>query len=890
VALWRAVARGLRALTHRSAADQDVTDEVEHYLEQATLAHMARGLSREDALRAARLDIGGVTRVREAVRTSGWEHAIETLLADLRYATRRLRAAPGFTAITVLTLALGIGATTAIFSVVDPVLFEPLPWPNADRAMTVWESNGKGDPYGRIGYATLQDMAQRVRSFEYVGAAGTGTGTLTGPAEPEPLVGQRVSWNYFRALGVQPALGRDVLPAEDVPNADRVILLANGLWRRRWGGDSTIAGRTIDLNGIPRTVVGVMPAGFQDPLQPDAQFWVPLRYDATVSSACRTCRHLRAVARLRSGATEAQADAELRTLFRNLKAEYSTGFLGSGLPVVSLRAYMVRDVRSMLLAVLGAVGFVLLIACVNVTNLLLAQGAQRQAEFAMRTALGASPGRIRRQVLTESLLLALVGGAAGVGVAVLGMPALLSLAPNGLPLAERIALNPTALGFALLLTTLVGVAFGATPAFSAARSDLALSMKGAGSRTAGVPRATRASLVVSEVALALVLLVGAGLMLQSLRRLFSLAPGFEPANVLTMQVQTAGPRFATNEATWSYFDQVLSAVRAVPGVESAALTSQLPLSGDMDQYGVHAEPVAGEDLEIEHPGYRYGVSDGYLETLRIRLLRGRALTAADRAGSSPVAMIDETMAKHGWGGADPIGHRVRIGPADQGPWYTIVGVVSDVMQSSLGERAANAIYVPESQWLFADGAMSLVVRTRAGTAATAATARPAALTRAVRAAIWSVDKDQAIVRIATLSDLVAATEARRRFALVLFEVFAAVALLLATAGIYGVLAGSVTERSKEIGVRAALGASRAQIVKMILRQGAGMTTLGIGLGLLAAAGLSRAIAGLLFDTSRLDPVTYVGVIALLVIVSVVACSVPAWRAARVDPALTLRAE
>jgi predicted permease len=865
MALWRQLTRGIRALFNPAAANRDVDDEVRHYMQEAGLAPSR------------------ATAVRQQVRESGWEHGIETLLADLTYAARRLRGAPGFTFITVLTLALGIGATTAIFSVVDPVLFEPLPWPDQGRAMTVWESHGQGNPFGRMGFATVQDIGQRVRSFEYVGAADLATGTLTGAGEPEPLIGQRVTWTYFRALGVSPALGRDALPAEDAPNSDRVILLANGLWRRRWSGDSAIAGRTIDLNGIPRTVIGVMPAGFRDPLQPDAQFWVPLRYDATVPSACRGCRHLQAVARLREGASQTQAEGELATLYRTLKAEYPNDLHGEGLPVVSLRAYMVNDVRTMLLAVLGAVLFVLLIACVNVTNLLLAQGAQRQAEFAMRTALGAAPGRIRRQVLTESVLLALVGGAAGVGVAALGMPALLSLAPADLPLAERIALNPTVLGFALLLTTLVGVGFGMAPAMSAARSDLALAMKGADSRSGGVPRATRASLVVAEVALALVLLVGAGLMLQSLRRLFSLAPGFDHANVLTMQVQAAGPRFAANEATWSYFDAVLSTVRAVPGVESAAFTSQLPLSGDLDKYGVHAEPVAGEDLEVEHPGYRYGVSAGYFETLRIRLLRGRSLTAADRAGQPPVAVIDETMAKQGWGGTDPIGHRVRIGPSDTGPWYTIVGVVADVMQASLGERAANAIYVPESQWLFADGTMTLAVRTRGA-------ADPAAMTRALRTAIWSVDKDQAITRIATLDDLVAATEARRRFALVLFEVFAAVALVLAAAGIYGVLAGSVSVRRREIGVRAALGASRPEIVRMILRQGAAMTAIGIALGLLAAAALSRVIAGLLFDTSRLDPVTYGGVAVLLLLVALLACWVPAWRASRVDPMSTLRAE
>ncbi|MFI5214242.1 MAG: ABC transporter permease [Gemmatimonadales bacterium] len=863
MALWRQLTRGLRALLNPSAANRDVDDEVRHYMQEAGLAP------------------GGATAVRQQVRESGWEHGIETFVADLSYAARRLRAAPGFTFITVLTLALGIGATTAIFSVVDPVLFEPLPWPGSNRAETLWEANGKGNPFGRMGYATVQDIAQRVRSFEYVGAADLATGTLTGAAQPEPLVGQRVTWTYFRALGVQPALGRDVLPAEDAPNAERVVLLANGLWRRRLGGDSAIAGRTIDLNGVPRTVVGVMPAGFRDPLQPDAQFWLPLRYDATTSGACRDCRHLRAVARLREGASLAQAAGELSTLYRNLKTEYPTEMHGSDLPVVPLRAYLVRDVRTMLLAVLGAVGFVLLIACVNVTNLLLAQGAQRQAEFAMRTALGAAPGRIRRQVLTESVLLALVGGAAGVGIAVLGMPALLSLAPAGLPFAERIALNSTVLGFALLVTSAVGIGFGVAPALAAARADLAPAIKGGGHRTTGVPRATRASLVVSEVALALVLLVGAGLMLQSLRRLFSIAPGFEPANVLTMQIQTTGPRFATNEATWAYFDQVLATVRAAPGVESAAFTSQLPLSGDLDQYGVHVEPRPNEDLEVEHPGFRYAVSDGYFEALHIPVLRGRTLTAADRTGQPPVAVIDETMARHGWGGTDPIGHRVRIGPSDQGPWYTIVGVVGDVIQASLSERAANAIYVPESQWIFGDGSMSLVVRTRA---------EPAALTRALRGAIWSVDKDQAIVRIATLRDLVAGTEARRRFALVLLEVFASVALVLAAAGIYGVLAGSVSERRREIGVRAALGASRADIVRMILRQGAGMTTIGIVLGLIAAAALSRAIAGLLFATSRLDPVTYAGVAVLLLLVALLACWVPAARAARVDPMSTLRAD
>ena len=802
------------------------------------------------------------------------------LIADLRYAVRMLGRRPTYAVMAVATLALGIGATTAIYSVVRPILFEPLPYPEPDRLMMVWEQTADG-PYGRTSYATAMDIAAGVRSFASVAVGDLARATLTGAAEPEPLVGQQVSQAYFPTLGVEPAIGRVFLPAEDLPGAARTVVISNGLWRRRLGGDPALVGRTISLDGRPFTVIGVMPPGFEDVLQPDAQFWTALRYDIGSSGACRQCHHLRLIARLAVGARVTVARQQLALVNARLRREYPNEVFAQVFPLVSLRDYTVRDVRTVLLTVLGAVALVLLITCVNVTNLMLGQTAQRRAELAVRTALGGSRARLARQMLTESLLLALLGGALGVALADLGVPALLALRPPGLNRLSAIGLDRPVLLFALLLATTVGLAFGLLPALQVARAGIAPDAQDLGRRTTGRSRATRGLLVVGEVALALVLLVGSGLMLQSLRRLFALSPGLDPANVLTLQIQTGGPRFASDTATWAYYDRVLAAVRAVPGVQSAGLTSQLPLSGDLDQYGVHTEPQAGQDLEIEHPGYRYAVTDGYLETLRIPLLRGRTLTAADRAGAPPVAVIGQAMAARGWGGTDPIGHRVRIGPADRGPWYTIVGVAADVMQRSLGERADNAIYVPESQMFFSDGAMSLVVRTGSD---------PAAMTASLRAAIRSVDQDQPIVRVATMRELVAQTEARRRFALTLFGAFAAAAIVLAAAGIYGVVAGSVSERTREIGVRTALGATGSDIVGMILRQGLTLTALGIAFGIPAAAALSRAITTLLFGTSRLDPATYLVVTGLLVGVSLLACWAPTLRAARVDPIQALRAE
>ncbi|HET7452245.1 MAG TPA: ABC transporter permease [Thermoanaerobaculia bacterium] len=881
MALIRPVIRGVRALWRGEAADREVDDEIRQYLDEAAAEHEAAGLSPDDARNVARRELGSAAAVREEVRSSGWENLVGDLVADLRYAARRLAARPGFTAVAVLTLALGIGATTAIFSVVDPILFRPVPYPGSGRVMTVSQPNAYEGPLGRMGYETMLDLADGVPSFESVAASDAATATLTGEGTPEAFVAEHVTWRFFRTLGVAPSLGRDFAPGDDAPAAAPVAILADGIFRRRFASDRGILGRAIRIDGAPVTVVGVMPAGFANVLQPDAKIWLPLRYGPGNPAGCRSCRHLRVVGRLRPGASRSQAQREVDRVLAVLRRSWAHTYFEESFPVVPLRAFAVRDARPVLLAVLGAVGFVLLIACANVTNLLLAQSARRRAELAVRTALGAGRRRLLRQLLTESMLLALVGGALGVAAAFGGVSALVAMRPPGLPALRTISVDPRVLVFALALTTAVAIAFGLLPALLATRENLVREMSGADRRAAGSSRGGRSALVAVEVALALVLLVGSGLLLRSLERLLTVSPGFDPSRLLTMRIQTSGPRYASNEAAWRFYDRVVEAVRAVPGVASAAVTSQLPMSGDADQYGVHTEIVPGSDAEREHPGFRYAVSADFLPTMRIPIVRGRGFTPADRAGAFPVAVIGATMAKRGWGRRGPLGQRVRIGPSDEGPWYTVVGIAGDVRQESLSAVPDNAIYVPESQWRWADDVVSLVVRTRPS---------PALLASAVRRAVWSVDPDVPIVRVATMDELVAGTAAARRFALMLFAAFGALALILAGAGIYAVLAGSVAERTREIGVRAALGATRQDIVRLVLRQGMTMTAIGAAAGIVAAAGASRVIAGLLFATSRLDPATYLAVTAALAGVGLLACWVPAERAARVDPATTLRAE
>jgi putative ABC transport system permease protein len=885
--LVRQLQRGVRALINPSAVERDIGDEVHHYLDEAAAAHRARGLSETEALRAARLELGNVTTVSEQVRESGWENAAETIIADVRYALRRLRAAPIFTATATLTLALGLGATTAIFSVVSPILIEPLPYPDANRIATIAEFGSDGSRNAGT-FGMYREFAARARAFDAVATFKVWQPTLTGPEQPERLDGQRVGASYFRVLGIPPALGRDFEPADDRANGPNVIILSDALWHRRFGGDRAIIGRQVTLDdnasqltshGNGYVVIGVMPSGFESVLAPSAQLWAPLQYDIAQGRAWG--HHLRTVGRLQPGVSIDRASRDVDAIGRAVIAEQHPETYDPATRFIATRLQddVTRSVKPALLAIIGAVMLVLVIAAVNVTNLLLARGAQRRAEFALRTALGAQRGRLIRQLLTESLLLAAIGGALGMLVAALGVRALVALSPPELPRIGSIGIDGAVFAFALGLTTLVGLAFGLTPALQAARNGPHHDLQQGTRRTVGGRERIRALLVVAEVALALVLLVGSGLLLRSIERLFAVSVGFDSSRVLTMQVQESGQRFAADDARIRFFEDALESVRRVPGVTAAAFTSLLPLSGDLDEYGAHFE-AGPERPARSYSVFRYAVSPGYLETMRIPLRRGRLLDERDRADAPRVALISESLARVALPGIDPVGQRLRIGPNDGMP-FTIVGVVGDVKQLSLALSQSDAVYITPTQWHWADNVMSLVVRTRDG---------GNALTPVVREAVWSVDKDQPIVRVASMDDLLAASAASRRFALTLFEAFALAALVLAAAGIYGVLAGSVAERTREIGVRAALGASRTDIVSLVVGQGMRLTALGIVLGLAAATVATQALVTLLFGISRLDPVTYSGVIVLLVLTAAVACAVPAWRASRVDPATTLRTE
>jgi putative ABC transport system permease protein len=886
MSLWRQVTRGLRVLTNRAAADREVADEVQHYLDQATDAWVARGLPPEEARRAARRELGNTTVVREQVRAYGWENAVGTAIGDFRYAARRLRGSPGFTAVSMVTLALGIGASTAIFSAVNPILFEPLPYPQPGRIVMISDV-GVSRAALDVTFGTYREVAERSRAFETLAVMRPWQPTVTGAAQPERLDGQRVSADYFRVLGVHPAVGRDFAASDDRLNGPRVVIISDAVWHRRFSADDRIVGREIRLNDNAYSVIGVMPQAFENVLSPSAEVWTPLQYDPALSDfqGREWGHHLRMAGRLQAGAGIDRAARELDVIARSPVPEFSRppwSALTQGLIVRSLQEELTRGVKSALLAVLGAVMLVLVIACVNVTNLLLARGAQRRGEFAMRAALGAGRSRLVRQVLTESLLLAVLGGALGMVVAQGGIQALVALSPAGLPRVGEIGFDGRVFAFSLVTTTLIGLMVGLIPALQASRTNLHGGVQESSRRTAGGHQLARRTLVVLEVALALVLLVGSGLLLRSLQRLFAIAPGFQPANVLTMQVQTSGHRFDDDKVQHQFFEQALDAVRQVPGVAEAGFTSQLPLSGDWAVYGVKFESSATQTPESDEDrgAFRYAVSPGYVEALGIPVRSGRSLTVRDAAGAPPVALLNESFAKRRFPGHDAIGQRLHIGD-DSGPLFTVVGIVGDVKQMSLALDQTDAVYFPGVQARSMDTALSLVVRARGDAAA---------LTPAIKQAIWSVDKDQPIVRVATMNALLAASAAERRFALLLFEAFALVALVLAGAGIYGVLAGSVAERTREIGVRAALGASRAKILGLILRQGMTLTGLGIAIGLAGAVLASQSIVALLFGVSRLDPATYLGVTAVLLGVSAVASWIPAWRASRVDPAMTLRAD
>lgn len=890
-AKMRAFWRRLSATVVRRDGGSGFDAELEAHVAMDTEAGVKSGLDVMEARRQALIRVGGAEQTRQAYRERTKLAWLEDLLRDLVYGARALARQKATTAVAMLTLAIGIGASAAIFSAIEPILIAPLPYPHASRLMMVWETGKNGRP-SPVTFGTFYGISQQNRSFEALAVfkGWQPAATTTNAAErPERLDGQRVSADYFRTLGVNPRLGRDFQATDDRFRGPNVVILSDKLWRSRFGSDAAIVGKQIRLDDALYTVLGVMPGNFENVVNSSAGIWAPLQYNSALPWDGREWgHHLHMIGRLKVGVSREQAANELSIDLGSLAQTYAKGYDSSGgapngMAVDSMQASLTEGVRPALLAVLGAVLLVLLIACVNVANLQLARGVQRRAEFAMRAALGARRSRLVRQLLTEALLLSFAGCTLGMAVAEAGVAALLALSPPGLPRVNAISLDGWVFAFALALTTLIGIAVGLVSAFQASDTDLHTGMRqNSGRSIDGHPR-TRRILVITEVSLAVVLLVSAGLLLRSMERLFAVDPGFDASHLMTMQVQESGHRYDSDAARLQLFQEALDNIRRIPGVVSAGFTSQLPLSGDQDIYGIEFEK---DHNPLGVPAFRYAVSIGYLEAMHIPLRRGRMLNENDRAAAPVAVLITESLAREEFARQNPIGQRVRLGP-DAGqankPWATIVGVVGNVKQESLALNQEDAFYTTTAQWAWGDAVQSVVVRVGAAI-------DPATLTPAIQEAIWSVDKTRPITRVATMNELVAATGLERRFVLILFEAFALVALVLAAIGIYGILAGSVTERTRELGVRAALGATRGNILSLVLRQGMTLAVIGMAIGLCGALAAGRALNAMLFGVTWLDVSTYAVAIAVLMAVAGIACWIPARRAASIDPMKALRTE
>lgn len=811
---------------------------------------------------------------------------MESLIADVRYAARKLRSGSGGTLVAILSIGLGVGVSAAIFGAVDQVLVSALPYPEPQRVVALTDRTPDDEPIP-IAYGTFVEVVARSRSFDALAVVRDDWQPSFGAVgEPVRLEGDLVSPEYFAALGVRPWLGRDFTAEDDVAGAPRVAIVASSLAKRRFGSAEAALDRAITLDGESYTVVGVMPEGFENALEPGTEVWTPLRYLTGQSFESREWgHHLSMVGRLRAGVTLDQARRELAAIGSSPTAEFPRPEWASmqrGLAVESLHASVTSGVRPALLVIFGAVLLLLAIACANVTNILFARALARRDELTTRAALGAEPGRLVRQLFAESALLTCVGGALGIGVAAVASRALVALAPPDLPRLHAIGFDASVLLFALATTAVVTLVAGFWPALRAREIGSPAALR-TGPRATGHAFTTlRRSLVVAQVALATVLLACTGLLLRSVEQLLSVPTGFDDSNVLTVQVVV--PRGAgINEVEGlALFDRVLETVRAVPGVEQAALTSLLPLSGgSLDMYGVFTETAAGS-AENAGVAYRYVVTPEWFETMRIPLEQGRLLESGDRPGAPQAVLINASFAARRFAGGDAIGERVRIGPFNRpdGPWGTIVGVVADVKQASLAE-STDAFYVPLGQWAWVDPVQTLVVKT---------SRNPASFVEPIKQAIWSVNGSLPLERITTMSDLVEDSEAQRSFALTIFAAFGLAALLLAGVGVYGVIEGSVTERTRELGVRSALGATPTRLAALVVGQGLGLTGVGVALGVLGAAGATQLIASMLFGIAPFDLLTYGGVVALLVCVAFVACYAPAARASRADPAVTLRTE
>ena len=870
--------RRWRALTHKNEMDQELDEEMQFHLQRDIERNVKSGMSTEEARYAALKSFDRLEQSKEECRSARGVGLVENAVRDVTYSLRVLLKSYAFTIVVILTLALGIGANTAIFSFANGILLRPLPYPQSDRLAVLDETAPKqGIESLSVSYPNFLDWRDQNTVFEGVATHyGTSRFAMTLGGQPTEIRGSRVSYGLFEVLRVSPLLGRTFTINEDRPEEDGVVILGYDLWQRNFGGDSNIIGKTVEVSRRARTVIGVMPRGFRFPEV--SELWVPLAFTTKIYT--RNDHGLDAIARLKDGVTLTQAQTEMNTIARRIEEQNPVTNEGLGVRVISLHENLSGNYRDALLILLGVVGCVLLVACVNVANLMLARATARQKEFALRAALGAGRWQIMRQLLIESMLLALIGGALGFVLSIWALRLLLTAIPIDLPFWMNFSIDLRVLGFTLAITLLTGLIFGALPALQTSRVDLNDNLKEGGRGAGGVRSRARSLLVVTEIAMSLVLLVGAGLMVQSFLRLQRVNIGLNPKNVLTATLVLPRAKYVKDEQRTEFFKQLMERVRSLPGVEAASATGTLPLNGSTwgRSLTIEGYPVlsGGQAPSVQHTV----VTPGYFRTMGISLLGGRDFNDSDAKDAPDVTIIDERLARQYWPNDSPIGKRVRFGPPeDNEPWHTIVGVVSTVRHQRVQEDTEASVYLPH-QKIPVTG-LSLVART---------TSNQQDFIGAVRREVAQLDPDLPVSEVATMDEVVAEAIWQPRLYAMLFAVFAGGALLLALIGIYGVMAFLVQTRTHEIGIRMALGASARDVFKLIVGRGMKLTLVGVVIGVGGAIALTRLMHSLLFNTSATDPFIFILISALLSLAAFFACYLPARRAARVDPLIALRYE
>src|SRR6266540_3370246 len=862
-------------LFNKQRKDRDLDDEIESHLQLHIEDNLRLGMTPDEARRQALIKLGGVESTKEAYRDQRGLPLLEVLWQDIRYGARQLRKNPVFTAVAVLTLALGIGANTAVFSVINATLLRPFPYENPERLIILQERNADGGLQD-ASYLNFADWRSQSASFESMAAQREGESfNFSGSGEPERLQGQIVSSNFFQTLGIRPYRGRNFVAEDDRPGAVTVTIMSYGFWQRRFGADESVLGKPITLNNQSFTVIGVTPANFQ--FRTVADVFVPIGLSAERFRLRGRDPGVGVVARLKPAVSIAQAESELNAIAARLEQEYPETNTGKRVRVESLHESFVGGTRLSLLTLLGAVGLVLFIACANVANLLLVRGAARQREMALRAALGAGRWRIVRQLFAESVLLAALGGVLGALLAYWGTSLITSYLPGGVPRLREADIDSTVFGFTLGLSLLAGVVFGMAPAWQASRANLTQTLQEGGRGSTGSRQRLRSALVVSEIALTLAVLVGAGLLIRSFWSLQQVDSGFDARNVLMMQISVkAGPGEGARIA--DFFEQLLQNVRGLPGVKSVAVADGLPILRDANWSPFNIEGRPPPEPGNQTWAIRYTVSSEYFQTLGIQLLKGREFTAQDTLNSPPVAIIDETFARQHFQNEDPVGLILAL---PDGPGLEIVGVVRHVKHAGLDERAAGSpqFYLNFNQRR--SSASHLLVRSIVD---------PLSLAGAVRDQVWALSKDQPVFNVRTMEQLVSESIAPRRFSALLMVIFGFVALVLASIGLYGMMSYSVSQRTSEIGIRVALGAQRRDVLRMVIKQAVGLALLGVVAGLVTALALARLLRNLLFGVGTADPLTFGVVAFVLLAVALLASFVPARRAANVDPMVALRHE